>query len=453
MFAGQLRRGARADGHVDSTGRSRWETKAPCRPLSSTTRSLSAHAGNWPLAARHAAEGFEHAEQTGRQQDMSALLSACALVDAHLGRVEQAREAPSSGGSPSRRVVETRVFRLQHLRCARLSKAVARRCCGRRQDPSGRWQRNLLRPGGATGVSTVSCRTGSKRYVELGEFEEARRLLANPRDRVQPGSRTYPGVRRAPSRCEGMILVSRRATSRLRSPHTTRALTVHERLPQPLDLAHTLLAKGSRPTTSAEEPPGRARRSGQALAAASRELGAACRPGKPRAELARIGGRRGQAAGEKLDAERTPDRGARGRGKERQGGRRGSWFVTESERSNTALTQIYPQAGRQARAKPSSPIARRCRPAEQSQGVSGISSRRRLLYGRWLMPSYLMESYAAVSAVDAQRERARLAAELGTDVRHLRTTFLPGDETILHVFEAESARSSSRGGTSRGAPR
>ena len=49
-----------------------------------------------------------------------------------------------------------------------------------------------------------------------------------------------------------------------------------------------------------------------------------------------------------------------------------------------------------------------------------------------------MESYAAVSAVDAQRERARLAAELGTDVRHLRTTFLPGDETILHVFEAES---------------
>jgi Protein of unknown function (DUF4242) len=54
------------------------------------------------------------------------------------------------------------------------------------------------------------------------------------------------------------------------------------------------------------------------------------------------------------------------------------------------------------------------------------------------MPSYLMESYAAVSAVDAQRERARLAAELGTDVRHLRTTFLPGDETILHVFEAES---------------
>jgi len=54
------------------------------------------------------------------------------------------------------------------------------------------------------------------------------------------------------------------------------------------------------------------------------------------------------------------------------------------------------------------------------------------------MPSYLVESYAAVGAVNAQRERAALAGELGTDVRHLRTTFLPGDETILHVFEAES---------------
>jgi hypothetical protein len=54
------------------------------------------------------------------------------------------------------------------------------------------------------------------------------------------------------------------------------------------------------------------------------------------------------------------------------------------------------------------------------------------------MPSYLVESYAASGAADAQRDRARLAAKLGTDVRHLRTTFLPGDETLLHVFEAAS---------------
>ena len=55
------------------------------------------------------------------------------------------------------------------------------------------------------------------------------------------------------------------------------------------------------------------------------------------------------------------------------------------------------------------------------------------------MPSYLVESYAAGSVVEHQRERAKLAAELGTGIRYVRTTFLPDDETVLHVFEAGSA--------------
>ena len=57
------------------------------------------------------------------------------------------------------------------------------------------------------------------------------------------------------------------------------------------------------------------------------------------------------------------------------------------------------------------------------------------------MPSYLIESYLAdsLAAVDDARERARRTEELGADVRYLRTTFLPGDETILHLFEAPSA--------------
>ncbi len=57
------------------------------------------------------------------------------------------------------------------------------------------------------------------------------------------------------------------------------------------------------------------------------------------------------------------------------------------------------------------------------------------------MPSYLVESYVAgtPSAVADARERARRAAELGDGVRYVRTTFLPGDETIMHLFEAPSA--------------
>jgi Protein of unknown function (DUF4242) len=57
------------------------------------------------------------------------------------------------------------------------------------------------------------------------------------------------------------------------------------------------------------------------------------------------------------------------------------------------------------------------------------------------MPNYLVESYAADSdtALAEARARARRTAELGTGVRYVRTTFLPDDETILHVFEAPSA--------------
>lgn len=55
------------------------------------------------------------------------------------------------------------------------------------------------------------------------------------------------------------------------------------------------------------------------------------------------------------------------------------------------------------------------------------------------MPSYLVESYAgSEAAAEAARERARRTAELGVGIHYLRTTFLPGDETVLHVFEAPS---------------
>ena len=62
------------------------------------------------------------------------------------------------------------------------------------------------------------------------------------------------------------------------------------------------------------------------------------------------------------------------------------------------------------------------------------------------MPSYLIESYLPRSrsgelpAVAARLRRATesLTAE-GTQVRHLRTTFVPDDELCLHLVEAESA--------------
>jgi hypothetical protein len=64
------------------------------------------------------------------------------------------------------------------------------------------------------------------------------------------------------------------------------------------------------------------------------------------------------------------------------------------------------------------------------------------------MPSYVVESYAADSpaALGEARARAQLTAELGKGVRYVRTTFLPGDETLLHLFEAPSAEALGQAG-------
>jgi hypothetical protein len=63
------------------------------------------------------------------------------------------------------------------------------------------------------------------------------------------------------------------------------------------------------------------------------------------------------------------------------------------------------------------------------------------------MARYLTESYPASSdrALDARRSARRLA-ELEPGLRDLRTTFIPGDETILHLSEAPSAEALDRAG-------
>ena len=55
------------------------------------------------------------------------------------------------------------------------------------------------------------------------------------------------------------------------------------------------------------------------------------------------------------------------------------------------------------------------------------------------MPTFIVESYGADSVVADQRGRAELAAELGTGISYIRTTIVPGDQTLLHLFEATSS--------------
>lgn len=56
------------------------------------------------------------------------------------------------------------------------------------------------------------------------------------------------------------------------------------------------------------------------------------------------------------------------------------------------------------------------------------------------MPVFVLESYVpnAPTAVADSRARAQRAGDPHDRVRYVRTTFLPDDELVLHVFEAAS---------------
>ena len=56
------------------------------------------------------------------------------------------------------------------------------------------------------------------------------------------------------------------------------------------------------------------------------------------------------------------------------------------------------------------------------------------------MATFLVESYLAnrPNAVEDARSAARRAADARPGIRYVRTTFLPNDETVLHLFEAPS---------------
>lgn len=58
-----------------------------------------------------------------------------------------------------------------------------------------------------------------------------------------------------------------------------------------------------------------------------------------------------------------------------------------------------------------------------------------------IVASFIIECYLAKdpSAMEDALARARRAADVGDGVSYLRTTYIPGDETCLHLFEAPSS--------------
>lgn len=68
------------------------------------------------------------------------------------------------------------------------------------------------------------------------------------------------------------------------------------------------------------------------------------------------------------------------------------------------------------------------------------------------MPRFLVESYVVRSqaAFDDACALARRTADHGDGIGYVDTTYLPGDETVLHLFDAPSAEALEQAGRSAG---
>jgi DNA-binding CsgD family transcriptional regulator len=202
---------------------------------------LECRAGNWQLAARYAAEGYEATEAVDFARQ-TVLLYANALIDAHLGRVEKARMAAERALELCRvQVAERSIFGI-------LSQAVL----GFLELSLGndREAVRLLRPlpdelaAGGFGEPSLCTALPDliEALVELGELDEAERFLL----RLEAQAHTTGSVwaRALAGRCHGLVAA---AEGELKAALSAleRALEEHERLPEPFERARSLLALGS----------------------------------------------------------------------------------------------------------------------------------------------------------------------------------------------------------------
>lgn len=67
------------------------------------------------------------------------------------------------------------------------------------------------------------------------------------------------------------------------------------------------------------------------------------------------------------------------------------------------------------------------------------------------VPRFLVESYVASSSDEFDEACARARSTAGArGIRYVETTYLPGDDTVLHVFDAPSVEALTQAGRSAG---
>ena len=255
---------------------------------------IECRAGRTELAARHAATAIEIMLGAGFEEQQGLdVLYPLALVDAHRGEVESAREHATHGVAWSERG--------DHL-YANSSRAVLgflELSLGQFVEAHGHLEPvvRFLREMGVREPCVIPVHADAiEARIGLGDLEGAAELLDEFEDLARATQRPWAVATAA--RCRGLLLAAN-GDGTAAMLLFERALDEHRHVAQPLELARTLLAKGQVERRARQRST--ARTTLQQALAIFDEVDSPLWAAKARAELARIGGR--APAGDGSDAD------------------------------------------------------------------------------------------------------------------------------------------------------
>jgi DNA-binding CsgD family transcriptional regulator len=257
---------------------------------------LEWRAGNWEQSAHHAADLLALRTQFGREADQAIAELPAALIAAHLGLIEDARDrskrALALAEAEGSRIAQSgHCWVLGFIELSRGDPAAALGYLERSWKI--RDSVRVLEPGHRLDLADTL-----ETLIAVGEFEEAERKLEPWEKRARTLDRSWALAITA--RCRALLLAARGDLARA-DAEFERALAEHARTQDPFQHARTLLAQGV--TQRRAKQRGAARLTLEQALAIFERLGAPLWAQKARSELARIGGR-AAARGELTEAER-----------------------------------------------------------------------------------------------------------------------------------------------------
>ena len=241
-------------------------------------------AGNYELASHYAAESFEITVQTAQEEQRPFALTIRALVDAHLGRVAETRDATDEG-LPLALTVGVVPAHLEMLGIRgflELSLGDAREA----HRFLGPLPQAVAEAGFGEPAMFRFHGDAIETLLALGQHDAATALLAELEEQARATGRVWAFMIASRSRA---LLSAAAGDSDAAHASLDHALELHEQLQEPLERGRTLLVRGTLQRRNREKRPARESLT-QALALFD-ELGARLWSERARAELTRIGGR------------------------------------------------------------------------------------------------------------------------------------------------------------------